>query len=758
MAGARSKSKSTATPKSKKPPPKPNGNILSYFSKVPAANQSPKPSSGANAASPQSLKRKSDGGLDENEERRAKLTKALEDEFGTGDINQEEEDDDDDDLRSLFEDDGEDLSSSAPISLNTGETPTLPAKATSPPLDLAGPRSEAKTADCFMCGKVLSGLSESEANAHVNDCLDRAGTEMQKRAEHDEICEGQVIEAALNNKEKEVIVIDDEGHDIKPKMDTEESTGDAAFKLPHEEGEYFDDLDPANDPSDYEDEEEEEDLPNQANQLEEAEEEDPSRVEPLNSDDAPGTRVAPIAPMFLPRKPKPKPTAFTALMDHTAEKPKGRRKRRNQANPSEGGTPQAPPRPCPFYKKLFQGIITVDAFRYSKIEGCNAYFLSHFHSDHYMGLSSSWCHGPIYCSRATANLLKLRLRVKAQYIHELPWDTDITIPNCNGIKVRLLDANHCPGSALFLFTTLANRRVLHTGDFRATTSMIKHPSLFGRHIHELYLDTTYLSPKYSFPHTLDVLSACSGLISSLMAPKPGIANMLRAFRPSAPAPPRGHLLVLIGTYSIGKERLAVSIARAIGSKIHVPESKYPTYLALEDPLLTSLLTTNPHNAQVHLTPLGNISIQGLKEYLEPFLPTPRKPASFNRIVGIKPTGWTYTPPASRNTVNPTVREVLNSEDWESPYKREDMKPVRGSNDTVALYEVPYSEHSGFRDLTRFCCGLDIGKIIATVGVGGEKTRREMAAWMEKWKEDRKRFGLWREKAVREKEGPGTSFI
>ncbi len=35
----------------------------------------------------------------------------------------------------------------------------------------------------------------------------------------------------------------------------------------------------------------------------------------------------------------------------------------------------------------------------------NLYFLSHFHGDHYKGLSSYWNYGKIYCSIKTKKLL-----------------------------------------------------------------------------------------------------------------------------------------------------------------------------------------------------------------------------------------------------------------------------------------------------------------------------------------------------------------
>ena len=53
----------------------------------------------------------------------------------------------------------------------------------------------------------------------------------------------------------------------------------------------------------------------------------------------------------------------------------------------------------------------------------------------------------------------------------------------------------CPGSVLFLFEKKMGKktfRILHCGDFRASPVHIMHPTLRGKYLDAVYLDTTYL--------------------------------------------------------------------------------------------------------------------------------------------------------------------------------------------------------------------------------------------------------------------------
>lgn len=447
-------------------------------------------------------------------------------------------------------------------------------------------------------------------------------------------------------------------------------------------------------------------------------------------------------------------------------------------------------RTCPFYKILPGFNICVDAFRYGAVEGCKAYFLSHFHSDHYIGLTSSWCHGPIYCSRVTGNLVRRQLRVDPKWVVDLEFEKKVEVPETHGVHVTMIPANHCPGSSLYLYEKVVGRgknpraqRVLHCGDFRACPAHVQHPLLrpdildavTGKNIGQqkldvCYLDTTYLTPKYAFPSQEEVIKACADMCVSLskdqideqddweqskkeragngmvkfirkdsdiVKEEPDEDNSSKAKMDRSTGKKRGRLLVIVGTYSIGKERICLGVAKALNSKIYATPNKQKICAALEDPELMARLTSDPLEAQVHMQMLMEIRAETLADYLTGYKP------HFSRIVGFRPSGWNYRPPNSRFVESPAVQTVLHSDNWKSRYSMGELMPQRGSTRESQCFGVPYSEHSSFRELTMFCCALRIDKIIPTVNVGSAKSREKMKGWCEKWALEKKKNGLFK---------------
>ncbi|NXK89897.1 DCR1B exonuclease, partial [Formicarius rufipectus] len=176
--------------------------------------------------------------------------------------------------------------------------------------------------------------------------------------------------------------------------------------------------------------------------------------------------------------------------------------------------------------------IAVDFWSLRRAPGARLFFLSHLHSDHTVGLSSTW-NRPLYCSPITARLLHRRLQVPTCWIRPLEVGQSHVLDE---VTVTLLDSNHCPGSVMFLFEGTFGT-ILYTGDFRYTSSMQGEPLLRGRHIDRLYLDNTHCHP-------------CRVLPSRQLATRQA-ARLIRAH-------PHHH--VVIGVYTLGKEALLVDLA------------------------------------------------------------------------------------------------------------------------------------------------------------------------------------------------------
>ncbi|XP_074019622.1 5' exonuclease Apollo [Numenius arquata] len=177
--------------------------------------------------------------------------------------------------------------------------------------------------------------------------------------------------------------------------------------------------------------------------------------------------------------------------------------------------------------------IAVDFWSVRRAGGARLFFLSHMHSDHTAGLSSTW-NRPLYCSPLTARLLHRRLQVPTRWIRPLEVGQSHVVGE--EVTVTLLDSNHCPGSVMFLFEG-AFGTILYTGDFRYASAMQGEPALRGRHIDRLYLDNTHCHPQRPLPSRQHATRQA--------------AHLIRAH-------PRHH--VVIGVYSLGKETLLVDLA------------------------------------------------------------------------------------------------------------------------------------------------------------------------------------------------------
>lgn len=94
------------------------------------------------------------------------------------------------------------------------------------------------------------------------------------------------------------------------------------------------------------------------------------------------------------------------------------------------------PKIAPEYKIVQDTTFAVDAFQFGSIKGVTHYFLTHFHADHYIGLTKKFPH-TIYCGQATGALVR-------KFISDLLdiQTVDIGSPVIvEGVEITAIDAN-----------------------------------------------------------------------------------------------------------------------------------------------------------------------------------------------------------------------------------------------------------------------------------------------------------------------------
>ncbi|XP_022105404.1 5' exonuclease Apollo-like [Acanthaster planci] len=235
--------------------------------------------------------------------------------------------------------------------------------------------------------------------------------------------------------------------------------------------------------------------------------------------------------------------------------------------------------------------IVVDLWRRADTPSSKLYFLSHMHSDHTQGLSASW-RWPIHCSPLSAKLLIDKFQISECLIRPLELNQSHILPldyvGRESMTVTLFDANHCPGSVMFLFEGYFGR-VLYTGDFRYDLTTFPESCLGpGQPVDKLYLDNTFNHPRYRFPSRAE----CTEKILEILARHPE------------------HEVVL-GVYTLGKEELLVDIALALKTRVVVSPARLRALQVLE---LLDVFTTDKDCGHVRLVPRRAISKKNMAKW------------------------------------------------------------------------------------------------------------------------------------------------
>lgn len=333
-------------------------------------------------------------------------------------------------------------------------------------------------------------------------------------------------------------------------------------------------------------------------------------------------------------------------------------------------------RRCPFYKRIPYTNICVDAFNFAKEDNLQHYFLSHFHADHYIGMTKGF-DKPIYCTPITARLVRHKFKVAPKYLkaHELNEPFYIGTTRCT-----FFDANHCPGAAIILFELQNTMRYLHTGDFRACPEMEQIYDLKNGPIDCCFLDTTFCDASKTFPPQKEVLE-----------------NTVNVCKYALEKNPR--TLIVCGSYCIGKEKVFLAVAEALNLKVWCNQYKRGYFNCIKDPRLEAALVEKQEDAKIHVLPLKSLWKRGMREYLEKHFD------HFDAIVALRPSGWEYK-------------------------RNKHMVPEVEGN--IAIYPVPYSEHSSYTDLQRFILWLRPRRIIPTVNMGDPIKRGQMNHIFRRW--------------------------
>ena len=323
--------------------------------------------------------------------------------------------------------------------------------------------------------------------------------------------------------------------------------------------------------------------------------------------------------------------------------------------------------------------IIVDGFRYRSAP-CDNYVLTHFHSDHYVGLTKHMKWNPdalVWCTPTTARLVCERIGTPVARLRVLQVGQTALV---EGHRMTFLDANHCPGACMVHLVPRGGdgNAVLHTGDCRYNAAAMPAAMWAAlAPVRTLILDTTYCAPQYTFPPQAEVIDFVE-----------------RAMRAEAF---NKNVLFLIGSYSIGKERLYFEVARRLKKKLYVSATKLKTLKLLDLPAwCQQMLTTNDQETSIQVVPMGKLTLKNMRLIAKHYR------MQYKVVVGFAPTGWSH---------GKTTKGIGRKASW--------------SKGTLVKYEVPYSEHSSFAELQQMVNVIKPARILPHVFGGGGGSAEQM---------------------------------
>mmetsp|Transcript_41722 Transcript_41722/g.97429 ORF Transcript_41722/g.97429 Transcript_41722/m.97429 type:complete len:392 (+) Transcript_41722:27-1202(+) len=321
---------------------------------------------------------------------------------------------------------------------------------------------------------------------------------------------------------------------------------------------------------------------------------------------------------------------------------------------------------------LEEAPVAVDSFNH---EAGVTFFCSHAHDDHLKGLSGSWRRGPIYTSHVTARLLRRRWPPLEPFLKPLEIGPvhRILLGSAGGLEIEvcLVDANHVPGSVMFIFSGYFGT-LLYTGDFRFHDNHV-HLSVLpllarpNAELSRIFLDNTFCHPQFTHAPRAEV---CKAITKRIISKWPCIAFVV--------------------IYKLGKESLLAHLAQRLKTVVLLPKDRM--LVAKELGLHGSNIREQPCNPQsAPAEELRRRSMQGCiwavsrRNVRKSLWQATESGAAAHAI---DPSGWAEL---SRNEYVPCYED--------SHTVSGQTVPVFVSDDGVSHY--PYSDHCSYLELVQF---------------------------------------------------------